>query len=93
MPIIEISSLTHPGVEIFSTLTEAQLRNRLEPDKGLFIAESPKVIKVALDAGYKPLALLCEHKHIYGDAAEIIERCGDIPVYTCLLYTSPSPRD
>ena len=57
MPIIEISSLTHPGVEIFSTLTEAQLRNRLEPDKGLFIAESPKVIKVALDAGYKPLAL------------------------------------
>ena len=82
MPIIEISSLTHPGVEIFSTLTEAQLRNRLEPDKGLFIAESPKVIKVALDAGYEPLALLCEHKHIYGDAAEIIERCGDIPVYT-----------
>ena len=44
MPVIEISSLTHPGVEIFSTLTEAQLRNRLEPDKGLFIAESPKVI-------------------------------------------------
>ena len=82
MPVIEISSLTHPGVEIFSTLTEAQLRNRLEPDKGLFIAESPKVIKVALDAGYEPLALLCEHKHIYGDAAEIIERCGDIPVYT-----------
>ena len=60
MPVIEISSLTHPGVEIFSTLTEAQLRNRLEPDKGLFIAESPKVIKVALDAGYEPLALLCE---------------------------------
>ena len=82
MPVIEISSLTHPGVEIFSTLTEAQLRNRFEPDKGLFIAESPKVIKVALDAGYEPLAFLCEHKHIYGDAAEIIERCGDIPVYT-----------
>ena len=82
MPVIEISSLTHPGVEIFSTLTEAQLRNRLEPDKGLFIAESPKVIKVALDVGYEPLALLCEHKHIYGDAAEISERCGDIPVYT-----------
>ena len=66
MPVIEISSLTHPGVEIFSTLTEAQLRNRFEPDKGLFIAESPKVIKVALDVGYEPLALLCEHKHIYG---------------------------
>lgn len=82
MPIIEISSLTHPGVEIFCTLTEAQLRNRIEPDKGLFIAESPKVIKVALDAGYEPLALLCEHKHITGDAADIIRRCGDIPVYT-----------
>lgn len=82
MAVIEISSLTHPGVEVFSTLTEAQLRNRIEPDKGLFIAESPKVIKVALDVGYEPLALLCEHKHIYGDVAEIIERCGDIPVYT-----------
>ena len=82
MPIIEISSLSHPGVEIFSTLTEAQLRNRLEPEKGLFIAESPKVIKVALDVGYEPLAILCEQKHITGDAANIIERCGDIPVYT-----------
>lgn len=82
MPLIEISSLTHPGVEVFSTLTEAQLRNRLEPDKGIFIAESPKVIKVALDAGYEPLALLCERKHIEGDAADIIARCGDIPVYT-----------
>ncbi|MBO7291744.1 MAG: RNA methyltransferase [Bacteroidaceae bacterium] len=82
MPIIEITSLTHPGVEIFATLTEAQLRNRIEPDKGIFIAESPKVIRVALDAGYEPLALLCEHKHIEGDAADIIARCGDIPVYT-----------
>ena len=62
MPIIEISSLSHPGIEVFSTLTEAQLRNRIEPDKGLFIAESPKVIRVALDAGYEPLALLCEQK-------------------------------
>jgi len=82
MPIIEITTLNHPGVEIFSTLTEAQLRNRLEPDKGIFIAESPKVIHVALDAGYEPLSLLCEGKHITGDAAGIIERCGDIPVYT-----------
>lgn len=82
MPIIEISSLSHPGVDIFCTLTEAQLRQRIEPDKGVFIAESPKVIKVALDAGYEPLAILCEHKHIIGDAADIIERCGDIPVYT-----------
>lgn len=82
MPIIEITSLAHPGVEVFGTLTEAQLRNRLEPDKGVFIAESPKVIRVALDAGYEPLALLCERKHIDGDAADIISRCADIPVYT-----------
>lgn len=82
MPIIEITSLNHPGVEVFATLTEAQLRNRLEPSKGIFIAESPKVIQVALNAGYEPLALLCERKHINGDAASIVERCGDIPIYT-----------
>lgn len=79
MPIIEITSLSQPGVEIFSTLTEAQLRNRIEPSKGIFIAESPKVISVAMDAGYEPLALLCEQKHITGDAATIIERSGNIP--------------
>ncbi|WP_288902492.1 TrmH family RNA methyltransferase [Xylanibacter caecicola] len=82
MNIIRITSLSHPGTEIFSTLTEAQLRNRIEPEKGIFIAESPKVINVALDAGYEPVALLCEEKHITGDAADIIMRCGDIPVYT-----------
>ena len=82
MPIIEVISLEQQGVEVFSTLTEAQLRNRLEPDKGVFIAESPKVIHVALDAGFKPLSLLCERRHITGDAASLIERCGDIPIYT-----------
>lgn len=82
MAFIEISSLGHPGVEMFGRLTEAQLRNRIEPEKGVFIAESPKVIRVALDAGYEPLALLCEKKHITGDAADIVERCADIPVYT-----------
>lgn len=82
MPIIEITSLSQPGVEIFATLTEAQLRNRIDPDKGIFIAESPKVIRVALDAGYEPLALLCEARHIVGDAYDIVARCGDIPVYT-----------
>ncbi|MBQ7423332.1 MAG: RNA methyltransferase [Prevotella sp.] len=82
MNIIRITSITNPGVEIFSTLTEAQLRNRLEPEKGVFIAESPKVIRVALDAGFRPQALLCEERHITGDARDIIERCGDIPVYT-----------
>lgn len=82
MAIIEITSLQHPGVEIFATLTEAQLRNRIEPEKGIFIAESPKVINVALNAGYEPIAILCEQKHIIGDAASIIERCPDIPIYT-----------
>ena len=82
MPIVEITSLSHPGVEVFSTLTEAQLRNRLEPAKGIFIAESPKVIHVALNAGYQPTALLCEQRHIEGDARELIARCGDIPIYT-----------
>lgn len=80
--IIEITSLSQSELDIFSNLTEAQLRNRLEPEKGVFIAESPKVIKVALDAGYEPIALLCERKHIEGDAAEIIRRCGNIPIYT-----------
>lgn len=82
MPIIEIQTLQHPGVEVYATLTEAQLRNKIEPEKGVFIAESPKVIHVALNAGYEPLSLMCEEKHIAGDAAEIIERCGDIPVFT-----------
>ena len=82
MPIIEITSLQHPGVEIFSTLTEAQLRKEFEPGLGIFIAESPKVINVALNSGYKPVALMCERRHIEGDAADIITRCGDIPIYT-----------
>ena len=80
--VIEIHSLNEPGVEIFGTLTEAQLRNRLDAERGIFIAESPKVIRVAMQAGYEPLALLCERRHIEGDAADIIEKCGDIPIYT-----------
>lgn len=82
MPVIEIQSLDHPGVEVFSTLTEAQLRNRLDPQRGIFIAESPKVIRVVLDAGHVPVALLCERRHLTGDAADILARVGDIPVYT-----------
>ena len=80
--IVEVKSLTQPGLEVFSTLTEAQLRNKLEPRKGIFIAESPKVIQVALDNHYEPLSILCERRHIEGDAASIIAQCGDIPVYT-----------
>lgn len=83
MKLIELTSLHQPGAELFSTLTESQLRNRLEPQKGIFIAESPKVIRVALKAGYEPLALLCERRHVVGDAADIISQCGEgVPVYT-----------
>ena len=78
--ITEIKSLQEPGIEIFGTLTEAQLRNKLDAERGLFIAESPKVIRVALQAGYQPQALLCERRHITGDAADIIATCGDIPI-------------
>ena len=82
MPIHKITSLTHPDLSLFTSLTESQLRNRLEPEKGVFIAESPKVIRVALDAGYLPIALLCEERHLAGDAADIVARCPDIPIYT-----------
>lgn len=78
MPIIEIKSLTQSGLEPFATLTEAQLRT----NDNLFIAESPKVIERALNAGCHPISLLCERKHITGDAASVIAGCGDIPVYT-----------
>lgn len=80
--IVRIDTLNHPGLDVFSKLTEANLRNKLEPEAGIFIAESPKVIRVALDKGLEPVSLLCEEKHISGDAADIVERCADIPVYT-----------
>jgi len=83
MPVIhEITDLTAPELDIYARLTQAQLRNRLEPEKGIFIAESPKVIARALDAGYQPLSLLMERKQITGPAQEILTRCGDVPVYT-----------
>ena len=80
--IIEVTDLAAPELDVYARLTEAQLRNRLEPDKGVFIAESPKVIATALDAGYEPLSLLMERRHIEGDAQPILARCGGIPVYT-----------
>lgn len=80
--IVEIESLEQRGVEVYASLTEAQLRNSIDPERGVFIAESPKVIDVALDAGYEPLSLLCEQKHITGDAAGIVARMGNLPVYT-----------
>ena len=80
--IIEITDISSPELDMFARLTESQLRNRLEPQKGIFIAESPKVITLALNAGCKPVALLMERRHIEGDGRSIITRCGDVPVYT-----------
>ena len=80
--IIRILSLNDAGVELFSNLTEAALRNKLEPEAGIFIAESPKVIRIALEQHYEPISILCEEKHLEGDAADIVRMCGDIPIYT-----------
>ena len=80
--IIKITDIAAPELEVFARLTEAQLRNRLEPEKGVFIAESPKVIGRALDAGYEPVSLLMEPRHIDGQGRDIIARCEGIPVYT-----------
>ena len=83
MNIIEIVDLDDERVSAYASLTEAQLRNRLHQDAGVFIAESPKVIGVALDAGYEPLSMLCERRHIEGDAAPLLSRCSDnLEVYT-----------
>lgn len=80
--IIEITDFEAPELDVYARLNENQLLNRHEPEKGLFIAESPKVIKRALDAGCVPVSLLLERKHIEGQARDIVARCGDIPVYT-----------
>lgn len=83
MQLIEVTSLDHPGVAVYHRLTDHQLRNRQRPDEGIIIVESPKVILTALDAGCQPLSLLCERRHIDGDAQAIIERVGeDVPIYT-----------
>lgn len=79
--IIEVHDITSPELDVYARLTEAQLRNRLEPEKGVFIAESPKVILRALDAGYQPVSFLMERRHIDGQAAALIARCN-VPVYT-----------
>ena len=83
--ITQITDFTAPELDVYARLTEAQLLNRFEPAKGMFIAESPKVIHRALDAGCVPVSFLAERSHIRGEAQEVIERCGDIPVYTADL--------
>lgn len=80
--IIEITDFSAPELDIYARLTENQLLNRHEPEKGLFIAESPKVVERALDAGCTPVSLLLERKHIAGEARSILARCGGVPVYT-----------
>lgn len=81
MPIVSVSELSHEGLQVYAQLTEAQLRNRLDPERGIFIAESPKVIRTALQAGYEPLSLLCEAKHLQGDAKDLVAQLGDVPIY------------
>ena len=82
MNIIEITDLSAPELAPYTRLTEAQLRNKLEPEKGIFIAESPKVIGTALDAGCEPLSFLMERRQIDGPAAGVLARCPDAAVYT-----------
>ena len=80
--IIEVTDFEAPDLDIYARLTESQLLHFNEPDEGIFIAESPKVVERALDAGYEPISMLLEKKHIEGEAKDIVERVGDIPIYT-----------
>ena len=80
--IVTVTNFNAPELDIYARLTEAQLLNREHPEQGLFIAESPKVIERALDAGYEPVSILVEEKHIEGQAKDVIARCGEVPVYT-----------
>lgn len=80
--VVELTDLSLPELDVFARLTEAQLRNRLEPEKGLFIAESPKVIALALEASCEPVSFLMERRHLEGQAKTLLARCGDVPVYT-----------
>ncbi len=83
MQIIRVNSVSDPRLDVFRKLTDAQLRQYKETEAGVFVAESPKVIWVALNAGYTPISLLCEERHIHGDAVDIIQMCGTtVPVYT-----------
>lgn len=80
--IYEIESIDDPRVRCFASLTDNQLRLRLDMDRAMFIAESPKVITTALDSGFEPVAILCERRHLDGDAAQIVKRCEDVDVFT-----------
>lgn len=83
--IIRITDFEAPELDVYARLSEGQLLNRHEPEKGLFIAESPKVVERALDAGYEPVSMLLEPKHIEGQAKDVVSRVGDIPIFTAEL--------
>ena len=83
--IIEVTDFSAPELDIYARLTEVQLLNRREPEKGIFIAESPKVIERALNAGCVPISFLMETRHVENQAKELIARCGEIPVFTAAL--------
>ena len=83
--IKEVTDFSDPELDIYARLTEVQLLNRREPDKGIFIAESPKVIERALNAGCVPISFLMETRHVENQAKQLIARCGDIPVFTAEL--------
>ena len=85
MAIYEITDFSAPELDVYARLTEGQLKSRADLNKGLFIAESPNVILRALDAGYEPVSLLMERRHIEGQAREVVSRCGDVPLYTAPL--------
>lgn len=80
--IIKIKEFDAPELDVYARLPEVQLLRYYEPQPGLFIAESPKVIDRALDAGYEPVSLLMEERHIETEGSKVIPKCGDIPVYT-----------
>ena len=83
--IIKLTDFSSPELDIYARLTEVQLLNRRDPEKGIFIAESPKVIERALNAGCVPISFLMEERHVENQAKELIARCGDIPVFTATL--------
>ena len=83
--IIEITDLNLPELDVYARLSEVQLLRYYEPKPGLFVAESPNVILRALDAGYEPVSLLMEKKHVEGQAKEVVARCVQVPIYTAEL--------
>lgn len=80
--IIEITDFAAPELDVYARLSEVQLLNREYPEQGMFIAESPKVIERALDAGYEPVSCLVEKRQLDGEAKPVVERLPDIPIFT-----------